>query len=38
MVIIDKSYATLYWSTVVTIAVSCTMFELFDVQNIMKSG
>jgi len=30
---IDKSYAILYWSAVVTIALSCTIFELFDVQN-----
>jgi len=25
---------TLYWSAVVTTALSCTMFELNDVQNI----
>ena len=28
----DRSYATLYWSTVVTIDLSCTIFELFDVE------
>jgi len=28
-------YTTSYWSAVVTIALSCTIFELFDVQNIM---
>jgi len=26
--------ATLYWSAVLTIALSCTIFELVDVQNI----
>jgi len=28
-------YTTLYWSAVVTIALSCTIFELFDVQDIV---
>jgi len=35
---IDRSYTTLYWSAdnaVVTIALSCTIFELFGVQNIV---
>jgi len=35
MVPIDKSYTTLYWSAVVTVALSCTIFELLDVQNIV---
>ena len=29
------TYTTLYWSAVVTIALSFTIFKLFDVQNIM---
>jgi len=28
----DRSYATFYWSANVTIALSCTIFELFDVE------
>jgi len=28
-------YTTSYWSASVTIALSCRIFELFDVQNIM---
>jgi len=32
---IDRSCTTLYWSAVVTITLSCTIFELFDVQNIV---
>ena len=35
MVPIDRSYTTLYWSAVVTVALSCTIFELLDVQNIV---
>ena len=35
MVPIDRSYTTSYLSAVVTIALSCTIFELFDVQNIV---
>jgi len=31
----DGSYTTLYWSDIVNIALSCTIFELFDVQNIV---
>ena len=29
---IDRSYTTFYWSTIVNIAISCTVFELFDVE------
>jgi len=28
----DKPYATFYWSAIVNIALSCTIFELFDVE------
>ena len=28
----DRPYATFYWSAVVTIALSCTIFELFDAE------
>jgi len=28
----DIPYATFYWSAVVNIALSCTIFELFDVE------
>ena len=28
----DRPYATFYWSAIVTTAVSCTIFELFDVE------
>jgi len=28
----DRPYATFYWSTIVNIAVSCTIFEFFDVE------
>jgi len=28
----DRPYATLYWSAVANIALSCTIFELFDVE------
>jgi len=28
----DRPYATLYWSAIVNIAQSCTIFELFDVE------
>jgi len=28
----DRSYATFYWSAIVNIALSCTIFELFDVE------
>ena len=29
---LDRSYATFYWSAIVNIALSCTIFELFDVE------
>ena len=28
----DRSYATFYWSAIVSIAVYCTIFKLFDVE------
>ena len=28
----DRPYATFYWSEIVTIALSCTIFEFFDVE------
>ena len=28
----DRSYTTFYWSVIVSIAVCCTIFELFDVE------
>ena len=28
----DRPYATCYWSAIVNIAISCTIFELFDVE------
>ena len=28
----DRPYTTLYWSAIVNIALSCTVFELFDVE------
>ena len=28
----DRSYTTFYWSAIVNIALSCTVFELFDVE------
>ena len=35
-----KACTTFYWSAIVTIAESCPVFELFDVNNIvtLKSG
>ena len=32
MVPFDRPYATFYWSAIVNIALSCTVFELFDVE------
>jgi len=32
MVPFDRPYTTFYWSAVVTIALSCTIFELFGVE------
>jgi len=36
----DRPYPTFYWSAILNIALSCTVFELFDVNNIvtLKSG
>jgi len=28
----DRPYATFYWSAIVNIALSCTIFELFNVE------
>jgi len=28
----DRPHATFYWSSTVNIALSCTIFELFDVE------
>jgi len=28
----DRPYATFYWSAIVNIALSCAIFELFDVE------
>jgi len=28
----DRPYVTFYWSAIVNIALSCTIFEFFDVQ------
>jgi len=28
----DRPYATFYWSAIISIALSCTIFELFDVE------
>ena len=28
----DRPYATFYWSTIVNIALSCTIFEFFNVE------
>ena len=28
----DRSYTTFYWSAIVSIAVCCTIFKLFDVE------
>jgi len=28
----DRPHATFYWSTIVNVALSCTIFELFDVE------
>jgi len=32
MALCDRSYTTYYWSATVSIAQSCTIFELFDVE------
>jgi len=31
MAAFDRQYATFYWSVIVNIALSCAIFELFDV-------
>jgi len=28
----DRSYATFYWSAIVNVVLSCTIFEFFDVE------
>jgi len=32
MVPFDRPYSTFYWSAIVTIPLSCTIFEFFDVE------
>ena len=32
MATFDRPYTTFYWSAIVNIALSCTVFELFDVE------
>jgi len=32
MVPFDKRYTSFYWSAIVTIALSCSIFELFDLE------
>ena len=32
MVPFDRSYMTFYWSAIVSTAVCCTIFKLFDVE------
>ena len=32
----DRSYTTLYWSAIVSIAVCCTVFNLFDVEYLIN--
>jgi len=32
MALFDRTYATFYWLAIVNIALSCTIFELFDVE------
>jgi len=32
MALFDRSYTTFYWSAIVSIAVCCTIFKLFDVE------
>jgi len=29
----DRPYETFYWSAIVTVALTCTIFELFDVEQ-----
>jgi len=32
MALFDSSYSTYYWSVIVTIALSCIIFELFNIE------
>jgi len=32
MALFDRPHATFYWSSIVNIALSCTIFELFDAE------
>ena len=32
MATLDRPYATFYWSAIVNIALSCTIFEFYDVE------
>jgi len=32
MALFDRPYATFYWLAIVNIVLSCTIFELFDVE------
>ena len=32
LALFGRSYATFYWSAIVNIALSCAIFELFDVE------
>jgi len=32
MALFDRPYTTVYWSPIVNIALSCTVFELFGVE------
>jgi len=34
----DRPYTTFYWSAIVTIALSCTIFELFDANQKLGCG
>ena len=35
---IDRPCMTFYWSAIVTIAPSCSIFELFDVEKLVPYG
>ena len=35
MALFDRSYTIFYWSVIVNIALSCTVFELFDVEPLV---
>jgi len=32
MALFNRPYATFYWSAIVSIVLSCTIFDLFDVE------